>query len=90
MSDLISRQAAVDAMMRLQTEDIEMYGCAIPEVFDGDRAAEALKALPSANIICCRECKHVEHDKLFHELWCMGREVKPDHYCGYAERMGTR
>ena len=47
MDDLISRQAAIDTMMRLQTEDIEMYGCAIPEGFDGDRAAEALKALPS-------------------------------------------
>lgn len=46
--DTISRQAAIDAMMRLQTEDIEMYGCAIPEGFDGDRAAEELKALPSA------------------------------------------
>lgn len=48
MDDLISRQAAIDTMMRLQTEDIEMYGCAIPEGFDGDRAAEALKALSSA------------------------------------------
>ena len=48
MNDLISRRAAIDTMVRLQTEDIEMYGCAIPEGFDGDRAAEALKALPSA------------------------------------------
>lgn len=46
-------------------------------------AANAYSGLP---IIRCRDCKHVEHDELFHELWCMGREVKPDHYCGYAER----
>ena len=48
MDDLISRQAAVDAMMRLQTEDIEAYGASIPEGFDGDRAVAELKALPSA------------------------------------------
>ena len=48
MSDLISRQAAIDAMIKLQTEDIEAYGASIPEGFDGDRAVAALKALPSA------------------------------------------
>lgn len=46
-TDLISRQAAVDCMMRLQREDEEAYGASIPEGFDGDRAAEALMQLPS-------------------------------------------
>lgn len=56
MSDLIDREAAIDAMMKLQTEDIEAYGVSIPEGFDGDRAVTALKALPSAQprwIPCC-------------------------------------
>ena len=48
VKDCISRQAAIDAMMKLQTEDIEAYGASIPEGFDGDRAVTALKALPSA------------------------------------------
>ena len=48
MDDLISRQAAIDAMMALQKEDTEAYGCDIPEGFDGKRAAEALKRLPTA------------------------------------------
>ena len=48
MNDLISRQAAIDAMMKLQNEDIEAYGASIPEGFDGDRAVAALKELPSA------------------------------------------
>lgn len=58
-SDLISRQDAIDAMIQLQDEDIEAYGCGIPEGFDGDRAVEALKALPSAEpeIIYCKDCK---------------------------------
>ena len=46
--DLISRQAAIDAMLRLQAEDDEDYGCHIPEGFDGERAKEALEQLPSA------------------------------------------
>jgi len=45
---LISLNAAIDAMMKLQTEDIEAYGASIPEGFDGDRAVTAIKALPSA------------------------------------------
>ena len=48
MSDLISRQDAIDAMMRLQEEDVEIYGCRIPEGFDGGRAVRALKNVPSA------------------------------------------
>lgn len=48
--DTISRAAAIDAMMKLQTEDIEAYGASIPEGFDGDRAVTALKALPSAQL----------------------------------------
>jgi len=48
--DLIERQAAIDAMMQLQDEDIEAYGCEIPEGFDGDRAVMALRKLPSAEL----------------------------------------
>lgn len=48
MSDLISRQAAIDAMLKLQAEDDEAYGCHILEGFDGERAREALELLPSA------------------------------------------
>lgn len=45
--DLIDRQAAIDAMRQLEEDDIEMFGCPIPEEFDSDRAIEALKELPS-------------------------------------------
>ena len=44
--DCISRQQAIDKMQELEDEDDEMYGCSIPEGFDGKRAIEALKALP--------------------------------------------
>lgn len=48
MNNLISRQDAIDAMYRLEAEDIETYGCSIPEGFDAKPAVEALEALPSA------------------------------------------
>ena len=59
MSDLISRQDAIDAMMALKQEDDEAYGCEIPEGFDGRSAAEALMKLPYAEpkVIHCSDCK---------------------------------
>ncbi len=59
--DCISRQQAIDKMQELEDEDDEMYGCSIPEGFDGKRAIEALKALsPSIQpkIGYCKDCKH--------------------------------
>lgn len=37
-------------------------------------------------LISCKDCKHMQEDKIFHQCWCNGREVKYDHFCGYAER----
>jgi hypothetical protein len=45
--DAISRQAAIDAMIKIEQDDIEQYGCSIPEGFDSDPAVEALENLPS-------------------------------------------
>lgn len=62
--DTISRQAAIDALMKLQEEDEKLYGCSIPEGFDGDRAKEALEQLPSA-----------QPDKTYEQGWKDGREA---------------
>jgi hypothetical protein len=53
--DCISRKAAIDKMQELEDEDIEAYGCSIPEGFDGKRAIEALKSLPSIQKRSCKE-----------------------------------
>ena len=48
-TDCISRQAAIDALRKLREEDIEDYGCEIPEGFNQDhldRATFAIKQLP--------------------------------------------
>lgn len=46
--DLISRHEAIDKMMDLYNEDVELYGVPIPEGFDGHRAVEAIKEIPPA------------------------------------------
>ena len=45
-NDLISRQAAIDAMIKIEQDDIDQYGCKIPEGFDCSPAIEALEGLP--------------------------------------------
>ena len=46
MNEYIKFDDAIKAMYRLEKEDIETYGCEIPEGFDGERARLALCLLP--------------------------------------------
>lgn len=46
MDELISRPAAIAAMLKEQEDDLKAYGCPIPEMFDGVRAARVLAKLP--------------------------------------------
>lgn len=45
MIKLISLDDAIKALLKEQQDDIEAYGCAIPECFDGDRAVQVLMKL---------------------------------------------
>ena len=36
-------------------------------------------------IIRCEHCIYAEHDTVFNQWWCRGREVVPDGYCNYGE-----
>ena len=47
MDELVSRDAAIQAMLKEQQDDIKAYGCSIPECFDGDRASSVLMQLPA-------------------------------------------
>ena len=61
MSDLISRQAAIEAVMECYDND-ELF-----EVYE-----EKLRELPSAQpeIIRCKDCKHwIPYDWMFSEVW---------------------
>lgn len=87
--DPISRQAAIDAMMKLQAEDDEAYGGHIPEGFDGKRAKEALESLPSAQpeIVRCKDCIFTDGEGPITDgrYWCVLHESFM-YFCSDAER----
>ena len=82
MSDLISRQAAIDAVqnrhMMLNKEKVLLIN--------------DLEKLPSAQpeIVRCKDCKYAEYIDDVQTLWCtecgQGRTVAPNDFCSYAER----
>ena len=100
MNDLISRQAAIDALDVLcqehrykipgKVETYSQYNEAWQDALD--RAEGAIGNLPSAQqeIILCKDCKHSEHwyrDKCRCFLWAEnGIDVFDDGFCNYAER----
>ena len=82
MDDLISRQAAIDAVqnrhMMLNKEKVLLIN--------------DLEKLPSAQpeIVRCKDCKYAEYIDDVKTLWCtecgQGRTVAPNDFCSYAER----
>ena len=82
MSDLIERQAAIDA---IRASTLKYTGFMEMEMYTDDDAVEAIEDLPSAQpeIIYCRDCIHAIKDRLCGGYWCKGNVVKGRHYCGY-------
>ena len=98
MSDLISRQAAIDAL----DGEITVTGRANAEAVRGyaNLVCDRIKRLPSAQpeIIRCKDCKHFHYDMpyviqgvpvLGHEVcdfWGDGCKTSENGYCSFAER----
>ena len=86
--DLISRQAAIDAINHICLVDTE-YDCTLLDRVD---VRYVLSKLPSAqpDVIRCKDCKHSAHwygDKDRCYLWAEGGiDVFKDGFCNYAER----
>ena len=82
MSDMIDRQAAIDAlhmhlMYRMGTDS------------NKKRLDDWINSLPSAQpeIIRCKDCEHWKNGHLCEKLSRFGSfETKADFYCGYPER----
>ena len=95
MDDLISRQAAIDA---LRASAKKYTGFMEMEMYTDDDAVEAIEGLPSAQpeIIHCRDCKHWQseeyignnnvHTPNIASLPCKNWLTGGDWYCGSAER----
>ena len=98
MDDMISRQAAIDALDKVaemfpyripgKTKTYRQYNEAWSDAIDA--AENALEALPSAQpeIVRCKDCKEfrrwIDTDITFCD--CTEYEVKADDFCSKAER----
>lgn len=85
MNDLISRQAAIDALMEILDRPNHA------EFLYTDEICKALKALPSAQpeIIRCKDCKYRDENwRRVSVRWlpCMEVLAGSNWYCGSAER----
>ena len=45
--------------------------------------ASAVDAVP---VVQCKDCKYAQHDTIFKDIWCDGKQRKPDWYCADGER----
>ena len=80
LNDLISRQAAIDAVL----------GVAPYDEYWKEQIEKAVNALQSAQpeIIRCKDCKYAKWDDERGDYICNGRAVWENHYCGYAKKKG--
>ena len=88
MSDLIDRQAAIDALLE-EVRLVDGYYCEMDEVIGKNDAIEVLKILPSVQpeITHCKDCRFRKRFLLGHYV-CKNVEYEPtdENYCGKAER----
>ena len=94
MNDLISRQAAIDAIERLQMPIMRSQDNAEQFKFTGmAEAREAIIGLPSAQpeIITCKDCEWWEKQKDSAQGRCELMQMYPTGgwYCGNAQRRVT-
>lgn len=85
MSDLIERQAAIDALSDGALVNYQAAGHNNGLV----KAIDVIKGLPSAQpeIVRCRECKHWEYDVIFADGWCREKhQGDPNWFCADGER----
>lgn len=88
--DLISRQAALDAIEKIDCSD--GVGISSLKCEAVDDAVTAIKALPSADaveVVRCKDCKYWQdnNDGYPHEECRWGHDETPndDDYCSYGE-----
>ena len=89
VDDLISRQAAIDALGErpmVWTSDDD-YSLGERNQYDADRfAVETVPSVDAVEVVRCKDCVNCEYDSIFNQYWCGGSEVISDGFCNYGER----
>ena len=85
MSDLISRQAAIDTLEGCQQYKVSTEDYAV----DYAQAKTELMMLPAADVVevvRCKDCKYFEHNG--YAEWCNGWDgiTRKDSFCSFGER----
>ena len=76
MAELIDRQAAIDSISK---------GCQeLRGVFA--RCEENIEALPSVELVQCKDCKHNPKVDILDEICTFVNPPKDDFFCKYGER----
>ena len=100
MSDLISRQAAIEALKKISFLHWFECGEYLSEdtreikIINSNKALEAIEALPTAqpDIIRCKDCKFWTNIKRTNRYWCKTDDglydlnPSPNDFCSRAER----
>ena len=83
MPRYIDADKAKKVMQELENDDVELYGCQIPEIFDADRAVEAIDKVPTADV---QEVKHAKWIKEWRDGFVNGKRnyelICP--YCNFS------
>lgn len=80
-NDLIRIEDAIKVLCRKTCHP----GVVCPDIYCKEMWDE-FEDVERVEVVKCRDCKKAEHDTIFREYWCQGREVDPDGYCFDGER----
>lgn len=88
MARLIDADLLKEKLDEREAEDIELYGCAIPEGFCSEDAKEVVDKMPTVDaveVVRCKDCKFL-HEKGYCTRVVGLSRIKPDDFCSYGER----
>lgn len=80
MAEYIERDKAIKALIEWETD---------PTDEDIEYTLNEIPAADVVEVVRCKDCKHYQKDMLFGNAYCDGRQVKPDDFCSYGERIET-
>ena len=78
MAEYIEREKVIDELEHLH-EDAKLSYLGVYDCIESVPTADVVE------VVRCKDCTYCsEHYNICH--YGVGRDVKPDHYCGYGER----
>lgn len=80
----MSRLIDEEVVKRRMHETMDYQDLYLPVHFE--MCMKDAPTIDAVQVVRCEDCKHAQHDVIFDQWWCKGREVTPDWYCKDGER----